>query len=369
MEQLLGVLLLTTIVSGLLYVTYFFGKRLHARWKVKSSLTYTEIKLCSSRIWLLQGRRRLSVVPLAVSRYLNQLKTETPPLSLTKDTKESLKTFGVFLGRFLDPPTPSQTQLLSQWDILVVDSLQDGVLDTISSNPTSSCILGRLDVENMVRKEYSSLDIEVVKSLRVVTGALISHFKRKQDRNSPFYGVLLAGWSKYFQPVVLNELVQYINGIGLHVWLEMAPPRFLCEQECRTIDLTRIGGIVYRNGTIFANGEQRNYFQMAEMRTVMRVAAAQKTMGGSTLAMWETVDDDVEIAHDVLQRSLKWCNYNSAMSWIGPKAAVVDADVAVTRTVMKEPLGALMWLKEDRVLEAHDQWRFNVKVRFCITFI
>ena len=102
---------------------------------------------------------------------------------------------------------------------------------------------------------------------------------------------------------------------------------------------------------------------MTEMRTAMRVVAAQKPIGGSTIAMWETVDDEVELAHDVIQRSFKWCNYNSAMCWIGPRAALTDAEIASARTVANEPLGALMWLKGDEVIKAHDIWRLNDKVR------
>jgi hypothetical protein len=87
--------------------------------------------------------------------------------------------------------------------------------------------------------------------------------------------------------------------------------------------------------------------------------AAQKPAKDCSFALWETVDDAVIIPHHVLQRTSKWCNYNSTMSWIGPLSALMDADIAASRTVMKEPLSALVWLRDDAVARAHDYWRLN----------
>jgi hypothetical protein len=244
----------------------------------------------------------------------------------------------------------------------VVDPLQHGVVSGIYNYGSSTHVVGRVDVQSLVNTETSITIDEVIQCLCVVAETVISNFSHPQGRESPLHGVLLADWQKHFQPVVLNQLVQYLNGIGLDVWLEMSPPDDLSERECRDIDISRIRGIVYRNGTIFPDGNQRDYFQMDKMRTVMRVVAAQKAMGGCTHAMWETVEDDVDVSHHVLGRTFKWCGYNSAMNWIGPQSALTDAEVAARRTIKNEPLGALMWLKDDIVLKAHDNWRFNDKV-------
>lgn len=290
------------------------------------------------------------------------MKRETKPLRSRNSAKLELKTFGVYLGSIPSPPSSEQLSILSQWDVIVVDPLQHGLLSGIYNYCSAAHVLGRLHVPSLINIETSITIDEVIQGLCVVAQTVISNFTHPQARESPFHGVLLADWRKHFQPVVLNQLVQYLNGIGLDVWLEMSPSDYLSERECRDIDGSRIRGIVYRNGTIFPNGNQRDYFQMEKMRTVMRVVAAQKAMGGCTHAMWETVEDDVDVSHHVLGRTFKWCAYNSAMTWIGPWSALTDANVAARRTVKNEPLGALMWLKEDVVLKTHDNWRFNDKV-------
>lgn len=299
---------------------------------------------------------------MAITRYFDRLKRETKPLRSQNPAKVELKTFGVYLGSISSPPSPEQLSLLSRWDVIVVDPLQPGVVGGIYNYCSSAHVLGRLDVQSLVDKDASITIDEVIECLCVVAQAVVSNFSHPQGRESPLHGILLADWQKHFQPVVLNHLVQYLNGIGLDVWLEMSPPDYLSERECRDINIGRIRGVVYRNGTIFPDGNQRDYFQMEKMRTTMRVVAAQKAMGGCTHAMWETVQDDVDVSHHVLGRTFKWCGYNSAMTWIGPQSALTDAEVAARRTIKNEPLGALMWLKDDIVLKAHDNWRFNNKV-------
>jgi hypothetical protein len=300
-------------------------------------------------------------VPTPIARYLDHLKSDTQSLSSEKSSAKEPKSFGVFLGSLANPPTPNQARLLSQWDVLVLDPLQEGVLDALSCQRTSTHILGRLDVRTLVKSDCSSDNDEVIRSLGIVAQTLVTFFKRQQDMQSPFTGVLLADCQAHFQPVVLNELVTYMNGLGLDVWLEMSPPTFLTERQCRDINMKHIRGIVCRNGAILPDGDRRNYFQMAEMRTALRVVAAQRAMGVSTTVMWETVDDEVELAHDVIQRTFKWCNYISAICWIGPRAALTDAEIAAAKTVANVPLGALMWLKGDEVMRAHDVWRSNDK--------
>ncbi|RLL97776.1 hypothetical protein CFD26_103140 [Aspergillus turcosus] len=340
-DKTLAILLLTTIVLGCLYILFIIGKKLYARWK---------------------GRRQLSATPVAITRYFDRLKRETKPLRSQNPAKVELKTFGVYLGSISSPPSPEQLSLLSRWDVIVVDPLQPGVVSGIYNYCSSAHVLGRLDVQSLVNPDASITIDQVIECLCVVAQTVVSNFSHPQGRESPLHGILLADWQKHFQPVVLNHLVQYLNGIGLDVWLEMSPPDYLSERECRDINIGRIRGVVYRNGTIFPDGNQRDYFQMEKMRTTMRVVAAQKAMGGCTHAMWETVEDDVDVSHHVLGRTFKWCGYNSAMTWIGPQSALTDAEIAARRTIKNEPLGALMWLKDDIVLKAHDNWRFNDKV-------
>ena len=255
------------------------------------------------------------VVPRPVARYLDRLRSGTKQLSLQKTSAEELKSFGVFLGRFANPPTLTQARLLSQWDVLVLNPLQDGVLEALSTcQPTSTHILGRLDVRTLVKSDCSSNSDEVIRSLGIVAQTLTTYFKNQRGVQSPFTGVLLADCQTHFQPAVLNEIAKYIRRLGLDPWLEMSPPAYLTERQCRDINMAFIRGIVCRNGTIRADGDRQNYFQMTEMRTAMRTVAAQRVWHGPPIMMWETVDDGVELQYAVVQRSFNWCRYNRRMS-------------------------------------------------------
>jgi hypothetical protein len=69
----------------------------------------------------------------------------------------------VFLGTFLTLPNADQVRLLSQWDLIVLDPLQSGVLDAISSHCTSTHIVGRLDVGKIAKSSSSSSNEEIIR--------------------------------------------------------------------------------------------------------------------------------------------------------------------------------------------------------------
>ncbi|KAH7113234.1 glycosyl transferase [Dendryphion nanum] len=342
-NKVIGGFLLVTVILGSLYLVY----RLYL--KIKSHL---------------KARKQKVTTPKPVARFLNRLQSDARPISTQKPIAKELKTFGVFLGAFSSPPTTAQTRLLNSWDTVVLDPLQTGVIDALlgsltSSPSTSSCILGRLDVRALVKSDRSAGSDEVIKSLRIIAETLVKCFSSRGGVDTPFTGVLLANFSDHFQPPVLNKLALYIKALGLEVSLEMAPPIYLTESQCRDINMHNISSIVYRNGTIRPEGDQQNFHQMAAMRTAMRAVAAHRAPHGPPLLLWETIDDGVEFQYAVIQRSFVWCAYNSALSWIGSAAALTDANVAAVESVNEKPLGALMWLKGEHNMKAHNQWREN----------
>ncbi|KAJ5618631.1 hypothetical protein N7528_006742 [Penicillium herquei] len=336
-DRVIAGCLLATIVLGSSYIIFLIGRSIYRHWR---------------------ARHELSEVPTAVTRYIERLTAETHKIGKPRSESKTPQTFGVYLGNFSNPPTAEQTQLLSQWDVIVLDPKQEGVLGALSNGSSADHVLGRLDVRQLVATDSGSHRDEVIRAIYVLTEAMVK-LKGAQNEKSAFTGVLLADCHAHLQPVVLNEVVKFINGLGLDVWMEFSPPQYLGERQCREIDWTKIRGVVYRNGAIRPDGDRCNFFQMENMRTVMRVVAAQKPIGDSTLAMWETVEDGVELKHEVLHRAYKWYNYNSAMSWIAPQSALTDATIATTKTVTHEPIGALMWMKNEQTLATHDLWRQN----------
>ncbi|OJJ45021.1 hypothetical protein ASPZODRAFT_27050 [Penicilliopsis zonata CBS 506.65] len=324
-DLVLASLLLAVIAAGGIYILYVLSKRIHARLKKKPPPLPSAVARC-------------------VSRFANSA-------SLRTYTDASFSSFGVFLGAMASPPTPAQAAILSKWDLLVVDPHQWGVLDAIADSPSSGYVIGRLDIHQL-----ASLGTETVSILEKLTARLLS-WKRPQNGQFPLNGVLLAYWEPHLPPVVLNILVAAIRQRGLAVWLELAPPDYPLSTQ---IDLANVRGLIYRNGTLWPHGERRDFFQMEGMRTAMRVAAKRNSKGSPlTSAVWETVDDSVPLGHHVAQRSFKWCSYNSLLCWFGRESGLNDADLALASTIQTEPLTAMMFLKDEKVMSSHTIWREN----------
>jgi hypothetical protein len=269
----------------------------------------------------------------------------------------------VFLGSISSIPTVAEKRLLSQWDILVVDPLQDGVLSGLAScPPTSAHVLARLDVSGLVKVAPTLRKDDVMRNLDIVIETANTRLSHADGKSTPFTAILLANFNRYFQPAVLNELSRVIRDIGLDIWLELSYPDYLTEDEARAIDFTLFHGFVYRNGMMRPDGDRQNYFQMSAMRGVMRAVTSQRVGQNPPKVMWETVDDDADTEYAVVARTYKLCTYYGALCWIGHANALTDAEVAEKRTLATEPLGALMWLKDEENMAAHTVWRTNDEV-------
>ncbi|CAO2653668.1 Nn.00g030790.m01.CDS01 [Neocucurbitaria sp. VM-36] len=341
-NKVIAIFLLTTIVLGALYLLYRF---------ILSLQTY------------LRGRQQGVAVPRSVAQHITRLKRDAKCLTVSKPRLEESTSFGVYLGTFDSPTSPAQARLLSQWDIVVLNPLANGVTAALSACAYASPrTIGRLDIRSLVESPQSSDANQVIRSIRILDETITKFFSHGTRDDSPFTAILLANFADHFSPSVLNELTSYINARGLELWLELSPPDYLPDDSCRAIDLKSIGGIVYRNGTIRADGEQQNFHQMAGMRTAQRAIAAQRVPHGPPMMLWETIDDGLEHRYAVTQRSFNWCRYNSALCWIGSAAALVDVEAAATQTISEKPLGALMWMKSDKNMKAHNIWRGNDKI-------
>ncbi|KAI1843142.1 hypothetical protein JX266_010669 [Neoarthrinium moseri] len=334
--------LLGSFILGLLYSCYHAAR-------------YTLKKL--------KHRQKNAISP-PVARYLRNMRRKikhNPPAALAEEpVGERTKTFGVFLGSFSDPPTQAQLDLLSRWQVFAVDPFQPGVLNVLQTNRASSQeILARLDVCKFISSNSIVSHDDVVQSLENLTQTFETLLGNAQGGATPFTGILLTNFRSYYQPAIINELAKYVRYLGRELWLELSYPNYLTKAEAQEINMSFVRGLVYRNGTIRPDGDRQNYFQMEPMRAVMRAVAAQCASHGPKLVMWESVDDSDQLQYSVVTRTYNWCTFNSALCWIGHNDALYDADIANIRTLTAKPLGALMWLKDEDNMRAHDAWREN----------
>jgi hypothetical protein len=303
-----------------------------------------------------------------VNNYLKGFRDKVTPLPTRRHPQESQtaspKSFGVYLGSLDSPPSRDQLQLLQQWDVLVVDPLQEGVVrELVCNTPTSSHVLARLDVSALVKADTSLGDDEVIKNLQAfLEVATTRAVWRAESEVSPFTGLVLANFIKYFPPTVLNELVHVIQSLGFDLWLELSYPDYLGETEARNIDMKLIQGIIYRNATIRTDGNWQNYFHMSALRTVMRAVAYQTVGLSLPMAIWETIEDGRELQYAAVARCYKLCTFYNSMCWVGHRSALMDAGASKTHAMQSKPLGALMWLKDESNMKAHNMWLGNDEV-------
>ncbi|KAF4637772.1 hypothetical protein G7Y89_g291 [Cudoniella acicularis] len=267
--------------------------------------------------WSWKFRSNPKAVSSSVKKYISNAAEE---LSNCKTERLETKpgSYGVYLGEFDSPPSKYQVQLLAQWDLLIFDPLQRGVMEAMTSG------LYKLPPQALAR-----LDVEIVASYTT---------------QKPI--VAIVEW--------LSDLARVWKGTsnGQNVVTGILINPTLAE-------LNEVRGIVIRNGTISANGEERDAFQMAEMRPTIKAFVSQACLRSFVVLLWETLDDDKIPLNAIVKRSYQWSRFYSALPWIGSKSALKSAEISLDQM---EPLGAFDWLKELRVMKFHDLWRSNQTV-------
>jgi len=178
--------------------------------------------------------------------------------------------FGAYLGSISNAPwefrNPNQTKLLSQWDLVVLNPYQPGVVEAAEES-TSAHVVGRLDVSQLdCARDLPSKPADAVELLSELIRRLTTDFKLKSEAASPFSGVLLANWQVQLPSVRLNPLLKSLKRLGVAVYLELAPLDYMTEDESLLIQLELVAGLICRNTTIRPNGDVYNYFQITEMR-------------------------------------------------------------------------------------------------------
>ena len=263
-------------------------------------------------------------------------------------TQDKPSSFGVYLGEFSAPITEHQHRLLHQWDLLVVNPFQPGVINAISNLGTKQ-VLGRLDLDVIIPQENSTLT-----AIQKIEDALLNLFS-----GTYFHGILLANWDYKFSPAVGTKLVAAICNLGLVVYLETGPSNFTGKNKALRTSSTSISGLVIRNASILPCGEKRDYFQMMGMQPTIKGFVSEACKRDFNVMVWETIDDHAHLPNAVLRRSLQWCKFYNAICWIGNHSALYDATLNAKKP---EPLSSFGWLKEPDIMKVHAYWRSNQSV-------
>ncbi|PYI19709.1 glycosyl transferase [Aspergillus violaceofuscus CBS 115571] len=320
---LIGILL-ASVVCGCVYLTYS-GFNRFTKWY--------------------KSRPRKEVVPAHIVQQLDKLATQQLALTTAHHSKQKPSSVGVYLGSFTSPLTETYRQLLERWDLIIVDPLKPGVASGLAQVPGKHFV-GRLDLTLLLSQETTSTAIEKIGN--VLAGSF---------RESVFSGVLLANWEDKFTSTVLARLCETINNLGLAVYLETAPPKFLQDRD--VLQTTAISGLVIKNASILPDGQKRDYFQLEKLHPTIKAFVSEACMRDFLVIAWETIDDTASLSNAVIQRSMQWCNFYSAIPWIGRASALENAALNVK---IMEPLSSFGWLKDAEIMKAHDRWRTNLNI-------
>ncbi|RDI86197.1 hypothetical protein Vi05172_g3831 [Venturia inaequalis] len=288
-----------------------------------------------------------------ISRLQDQYKRSAISFDALGKSIPKPTSFGVYLGILHNPTTGEEERLLHQYDLLVVDPSQAGVLDALAEPEleVSPHVVGRLDLFQMLNSASLGTENKMTLSLERVLVAVDGLFQHPGAQRA-FTGLMLAGWHSHLPTTMLNVLARCLAEMGFDVYLEIVPPHFL--EGPSLPDLACFAGVMVKNGTILPNGEVRDYFQMEKMRSTTKAFVAQSCLRSFTVMIWDTIDERVEVSHAVVKRSFGWSGYHGAITWIGSEASITHAESNVP---VLEPLAAFHWLKDQKVMQFHEVYR------------
>jgi hypothetical protein len=262
------------------------------------------------------------------------------------------------------PATEAEVRILSQWDAIVLDYCEPGVLNAVSDDgiPLGPYIIARLDLLQILNSKAANTEIDLSKVVYVIS-KIIRQTLRQPNQRRYFTGVLVAGWRERVSIPLLNGLARLLSAYGLDVYLEVSSPNFLDGVE--KLDIGVFSGIVVRNGTIMANGERRDYFEMDKMKTTTKAFVSQACQRPFITMMWDTINEEAHLSHAVVRRAHMWCSYHGAVLYITRVRALTD--IHDIRSC-EEPLAAFQWLKNRRVMNVHEKYRNTRTVGSLLLF-
>ncbi|KAF1835308.1 hypothetical protein BDW02DRAFT_294479 [Decorospora gaudefroyi] len=261
--------------------------------------------------------------------------------------------FGVYLGSLSTPVIQEEAEILSQWDAVVLDYCEPGVLEVVSDDsvPMGPHVIARLDLAQIITSAAVDTELDMSRAVFVLAWT-IRRTIRQPDQKRYFTGVLVAGWRDRVSAPLLSGLAKVLSAYGLEVYLEIGAPDFLDNVD--RLDLKLFAGMIVRNGTIKSNGERRDFFDMDKMKTTTKFFVSQACQRPFVTMMWDTIEDDVALSHAVVRRAHMWCNYHGAIPYFTRQRALMH--ISEVRSC-EEPLAAFQWLKNRRVMDVHERYR------------
>lgn len=215
-------------------------------------------------------------------------------LTQGRETKQCsrAKSFGVYLGSLDVTITRQQAVLIAGWDIIVLDPLQaspEGVIHTAETLGTAangqnlhklleSCgsqsRLARVQLNNTTDTPEEQVSATYKQSYKLQDYTNLSNALQAVEKDAGFWqGILLANCSKTPEKVI-NSMIALCRAKNFAVFLECEAPDFIGDHNI-LINFDDLDGVLLRNGSLLADGQRRDYFGMAPIRKILKIAGRQ----------------------------------------------------------------------------------------------
>ncbi|KAL5117245.1 hypothetical protein ACEQ8H_004804 [Pleosporales sp. CAS-2024a] len=293
------------------------------------------------------------VLPRAVQERIHLLSQSARKVHKKHTLPDKPTSFGVYLGMIHSPASEDETEILSQWDAIILDHCEPGVLDAVSDDtiPLGPHIIARLDFLQVISSKVANKELDLSRVIFIVS-KIIRQTLRQPNQRRYFTGVVVAGWQERLSTPLLNGIAKLLAAYGLDVYLEVGPPDFL--EGAGRLDISLFSGLIVRNGTIMPDGQRRDYFEMDKMKNTTKAFVSQACQRPFLTMMWDTMDDEADLSHAVVRRAHMWCSYHGAVPYFTRRRALTS--IYEIRSC-EEPLAAFHWLKTRRVMTVHDKYR------------
>lgn len=192
------------------------------------------------------------------------------------------KSFGVYLGSLDVLINEAQAELTSSWDLVVLNpnDIEIGQSDSPTSQTIKRSLSSNRKQSHLARLRLNNANATALEqdpdtqSYKLEDYANLLHGVQALESYSEFWhGIVLADCSQ--TPVkIVNSLISLCQAKQLTVFLEFEAPLFVGDHNI-LIDFDNLDGILLRNGSLLANGRRRDYFGMAPIRKVLKIAGRQ----------------------------------------------------------------------------------------------
>lgn len=299
------------------------------------------------------------VLPRSTRERIRLLSCETNVVRRNHAFSAEPSSFGVYLGALNTPLTKEEAKVLSQWDAVVLDYSAPGVLEAVNNQDArlGSRIIARLDLRRV--SHFASVNEDSSLETVNIIFEIIQQKLRRPNQRRYFTGVLVSEWREHISTPLLNGLAKLFSAHGLDVYIEVSSPNFLDGIE--GLDLSVLAGSVVRNATLLMNGDRADFFEVDKLKSMIKAFASKACQRPPLILVWDVIEDNVNLSHAVVKRAHKWCRHQGVVFYLTRQRALTNvADIMF----YGEPLASFQWLKDQRVMNVHEQFRTAEHVRY-----